>query len=273
MRGHTFPRCAGRSRQQQPLTVALFLSTVALAVAGCGESSNGSHTASAGATATVASTATTGGAQTSATAATATTTRATAPSGQGGSTPHVAARRRTRAHVALAPSNSHPAPRLTPAEKSALPVGDIALSSSGIARAARLGASTIARQYTCQGADESPPLQWSGVPAGTSELALFVIASKPVAGKLVYAWAVAGISPTITGVPAGQTPAGAVVGRNSSGQTRYSLCPSGGRETYVFIMFALPRSVSPKPGFEPTALRAQALASSRHTGLLVGSYG
>jgi phosphatidylethanolamine-binding protein (PEBP) family uncharacterized protein len=271
MRGHTFPRCAGRSRQ--PLAVALFLSAVALAVAGCGESSNGSRTASAGAAATAASTTKAGSAQTRGATTTPTTARVTAPAGRVHSR-QVAARRRTRAHVALAPANSHPAPRLTPAEKSALPVGDITLSSSGIARAARLGASTIARQYTCQGADESPPLQWSGVPAGTSELALFAIASKPVGGKLVYAWAVAGISPTITGVPAGQTPAGAVVGRNSSGQARYSLCPTGGnRETYVFIMFALPRSVSPKPGFEPTALRAQALALSRHTGLLVGSYG
>jgi phosphatidylethanolamine-binding protein (PEBP) family uncharacterized protein len=271
MRGHTFPRSAGRSRQ--PLAVALFLSAVALAVAGCGESSNSSHTASAGVTATVASTTKAGGAQTSGATTTATTTHATVPPGQAHN-PDVAARRRTRAHVALPASNSRPAPRPTPAEKSVLPVGDITLSSSGITRAARLGASTIGRQYTCQGADESPPLQWSGVPAGTSELALFVIASKPVAGKLVYPWAVAGISPTITGVRAGQAPAGAVVGRSSSGQTRYSLCPSGGgRETYVFIMFALPHSLSPKPGFEPTALRAQALAISRHTGLLVGSYG
>ncbi|MBX9812004.1 MAG: YbhB/YbcL family Raf kinase inhibitor-like protein, partial [Burkholderiales bacterium] len=32
----------------------------------------------------------------------------------------------------------------------------------------------IPRQYTCQGADESPPLEWSGLPAGTKSLALIV---------------------------------------------------------------------------------------------------
>ncbi|MFN4148265.1 MAG: YbhB/YbcL family Raf kinase inhibitor-like protein, partial [Rhodocyclaceae bacterium] len=29
-------------------------------------------------------------------------------------------------------------------------------------------------KYTCQGADVSPPLAWSGVPAGTKSLALIV---------------------------------------------------------------------------------------------------
>jgi phosphatidylethanolamine-binding protein (PEBP) family uncharacterized protein len=276
MRAHLLlSRGGGRSRQQ-PVAVALFLSTVALAIAGCGESSSGSHTSSADSAATSASVTSTSTATTntgsSSSSSAQTPAKATTP-GRTTANPAVAGHR-ARGHTAvLAPRGSHPAPKPSSAERSALPPGDITLTSSGIARTARLGASTIARRYTCQGANESPPLQWSGVPAGTSELALFVIASKPVAHKLAYAWAVAGISPTITGTPAGQTPAGAIVGRNNTGQERYSLCPDGGPETYVFIIFALPHSLSPKPGFEPAALRAQALAISRHTGLLVGSYG
>lgn len=34
--------------------------------------------------------------------------------------------------------------------------------------------SDIPDQYTCEGSDQSPPLAWSGVPAGTKSLALIV---------------------------------------------------------------------------------------------------
>lgn len=38
----------------------------------------------------------------------------------------------------------------------------------------------IPGRYTCDGEDVSPPLQWSGVPAGTRSLALIVKERRPL---------------------------------------------------------------------------------------------
>jgi phosphatidylethanolamine-binding protein (PEBP) family uncharacterized protein len=128
-------------------------------------------------------------------------------------------------------------------------------------------------RYTCRGGDVSLPLRWSGVPAGTRELALFALNTTPVNGKLFFDWALAGLSPSLTGLGAGQRPPGAVPGRNSFGGTDYRLCPSGGRESYVFVLYALPVSLNPQSGFDPTALRKKALHTAHHSGILAGTYG
>jgi phosphatidylethanolamine-binding protein (PEBP) family uncharacterized protein len=110
--------------------------------------------------------------------------------------------------------------------------------------------------------------------SGTQELMLFAISTEPVSGKLFFDWAVAGLSPSLKGLEGGSLPAGAVVGRNGDGRDGYALCPANGkRESYVFALFALPQRLAPQAGFDPAALRQQAIKIARHTGLLVGSYG
>jgi hypothetical protein len=174
----------------------------------------------------------------------------------------------------LPPPGSHPAPKLTASQAASLPVVDLALSSMAIKEAGRSSVYTIAKQYTCGGSDIAPPLHWGGIPANTKELALFVISTTPVNEKLFFDWAIAGLSPKLTGLQAGELPPGTVVGRNSAGDTRYTLCPPDARpENYLFVLYALPQSLSPKPGFEPQALRLQAKKIARHTGILAGSYG
>lgn len=193
-----------------------------------------------------------------------------APSSAGGQT---SARRKSHVHLVLPSANSKPAPKLTPAQQARLTVADISLSGAGITQ--RVGSTgTIARQYTCGGSNSSPVLRWSGVPAGTKEMVLFVMSLVPVSNKLFFDWAVAGLDPHLGGIPAGQLPPGAIVGRNSYGQTAYSICPAGGkRESYVFAVYALPEHLSVNPGFDPATLRQQAKHLARHAGLLVGSYG
>jgi len=44
----------------------------------------------------------------------------------------------------------------------------------------------IPTKYTCEGADISPPLQWSGVPAGTKGLALICDDPDAPAGTWVH---------------------------------------------------------------------------------------
>ncbi len=60
--------------------------------------------------------------------------------------------------------------------------------------------------YTCEGKDVSPPLAWSGVPAGTKSLALIVDdpdAPDPAAPKMTWVhWVLYGIP------PGGRRPAG-----------------------------------------------------------------
>lgn len=147
------------------------------------------------------------------------------------------------------------------------------LTSPGFARTGG-GEPTIASQYTCAGGDDSPPLRWGGVPAGTQEFVLFVLSLRPVDGRLFFDWAVAGLPPGLRELAAGKLPSGATVGRNSEGRDSYTLCPAGGGpETYVFALYALPRRLAPSTGFEPAALRRQVMHVARHSGLLIASHG
>jgi phosphatidylethanolamine-binding protein (PEBP) family uncharacterized protein len=134
-------------------------------------------------------------------------------------------------------------------------------------------AGQLPAKYTCDGQNTPLPLHWQGVPAEAQELQLFVMSLKPVAGKLFFDWAVAGLSPKLTSLEPGRLPAGAVVGSNGYGHTAYSICPtSAAHEQYVFALFAVPKRLAPKRGFDPLALRDQVIHSAHRAGLLVLSY-
>jgi phosphatidylethanolamine-binding protein (PEBP) family uncharacterized protein len=172
----------------------------------------------------------------------------------------------------LPPPGSQPEPKITASERATLPTADIDLSSPAVQQQHRTSTYTIARQYTCRGADSSPPLRWSSVPSNTSELALLVMNTAPVNGQLYFDWAVAHIAPSAKELNAGRLPAGTVVGLNSSGKAAYSLCPAGSKpETYLFLLYALPKGLSPKPNFDAATFRQEAMRDARHTGLLAAS--
>lgn len=104
----------------------------------------------------------------------------------------------------------------------------------------------IPAKYTCQGADVSPPLTWSGVPAGTKSLALIVDdpdAPDPAAPKMTWVhWVLYNIPPTTEGLPeAVQTlPAGTREGLNDWQRTGYGgPCPPIGRHRYFHKLYAL----------------------------------
>lgn len=110
---------------------------------------------------------------------------------------------------------------------------------------------TIPAQFTCAGKDISPPLQWSKIPPGTAELALFLLAlghthsagGGAVEASLSVAWTVRGLSPSLTGMAAGKIPTGAIVGPH-----RYTICPpKGGTGQYLFRLYALPSRVTVTP--------------------------
>jgi phosphatidylethanolamine-binding protein (PEBP) family uncharacterized protein len=152
------------------------------------------------------------------------------------------------------------------------PVSSITISSTAIVPGAN-SAGELPRRFTCDGRNSSLPLRWHGVPAGTHELMLLVANEHPVRGRLFFDWAVAGLSPTATGLQAGKLPAGAIVGRNGFGQAGYTICPpTGKREVYMFVLYALPRSLSPSDGFDPMPLYEHALRTAHESGLMAGAY-
>lgn len=134
----------------------------------------------------------------------------------------------------------------------------------------------IPARYTCDGANVSPPLKWSAIPAGTAELVLFVVGLEgkaPGGGELI-SWAVAGLRPTLKGIPAGTLPTGAVVGRNSFGQTGYTLCPAKGSplKHYLVVVYPLQRSLLPKPGFGANAFSKLVAQTAVNEGLTGFTY-
>jgi phosphatidylethanolamine-binding protein (PEBP) family uncharacterized protein len=152
-----------------------------------------------------------------------------------------------------------------------------AASTSGISLSspAFKAGGDIPAQYTCDGADASPPLQWSTIRKGTAELVLFLVdlaESGPDDEPSIY-WAVAGLKPTLTGLAAGALPAGAVVGRNIHGQSRYSICPpKGSPRNYVLAVYGLQHPVAVKQGFAASALLKKVANTSEYEGLTAFSY-
>jgi Raf kinase inhibitor-like YbhB/YbcL family protein len=105
----------------------------------------------------------------------------------------------------------------------------------------------IPSEYTCDGADISPPLAWSGAPAGTRSFVL-VIADPDAPSGTFRHWAVYDIPAGARGLPAGYGPgrpaAGLAEARNDFGQIGYGgPCPpqGGGVHHYRFRLMAISR--------------------------------
>ncbi|MDF3838717.1 YbhB/YbcL family Raf kinase inhibitor-like protein [Cupriavidus basilensis] len=108
--------------------------------------------------------------------------------------------------------------------------------------------SEIPAGHTCEGADTSPPLAWSGVPAGTRSLALIVDdpdAPDPAAPLMTWVhWVLYDIPPDGAGLAGGIAPAslpgGTREGVNDWHRTGYGgPCPPLGRHRYFFKLYAL----------------------------------
>ena len=165
-----------------------------------------------------------------------------------------------------------PEPPITPQQRSEATVASIELESPAL-QTVPSGVDRLPAANTCDGADSSPEIRWKGVPAGTQELVLFAMNSRPVAGKIFFDWAVAGIDPTADGLEAGKLPRGAVIGQNSFGQAAYSICPpQGTSETYIFALYAVPQPLGARKGFDPKALRQQAGELAGNGGLMAAAY-
>lgn len=104
----------------------------------------------------------------------------------------------------------------------------------------------IPAAYTCNGGDTSPPLAWSGVPAGTKSLVLIVDdpdAPDPAAPRMTWVhWLLYNLPPESQGLAEGirALPPGTLEGVNDWRRTGYGgPCPPVGRHRYFHKLYAL----------------------------------
>jgi hypothetical protein len=118
------------------------------------------------------------------------------------------------------------------------PTTTAALTNGALAVTAPWGdGGKIDAQYTCKGADVSPAISWTGVPAGTKELAITL--TDIDASNFVH-WVIAGLDPASSGIAAGKVPAGAVQAANGFGDAKYGgPCPPDGTHTYLLRLYAV----------------------------------
>ena len=115
----------------------------------------------------------------------------------------------------------------------------------------------IPAQYTCDGKDIPPPLQWTGAPTGTQSLVLIVDdpdAPDPEAPKMIWVhWVLYNLPPDSSGLPEAiqreKLPSRVLHGTNNWERTGYGgPCPPIGRHRYFFKLYALD-NVLPDLGF------------------------
>jgi Raf kinase inhibitor-like YbhB/YbcL family protein len=132
----------------------------------------------------------------------------------------------------------------------------------------------IPRRFTCEGENVSPPLAWSGVAAGTAEVALVVDDPDAPRGTYVH-WIVVGLDPASTELAEAAVPPGARQVRNSAGKAAYTgPCPPGGAaHHYRFTVYALQRTADLGGDTSPEAAIQAIEAAATARGRLVGTFG
>jgi Raf kinase inhibitor-like YbhB/YbcL family protein len=137
----------------------------------------------------------------------------------------------------------------------------------------------IPARYTCEGANVTPPLLWSGVPSAAKSLSLIVDdpdAPDPAAPATTWVhWVLYNLPPSATGLPEGGSPlpAGAREGINDWHRAGYGgPCPPIGRHRYFFKLYALdtmlPGLSQPTKAMLETAMQGHVLTRAE----LMGTY-
>ncbi len=97
----------------------------------------------------------------------------------------------------------------------------------------------IPSEFTCKGAEKSPPLQFQGVPRSAKTLVL-IMDDPDAPGGLFTHWLVWNIKSSTTKILTGVTPEGASEGTNDFGKPGYGgPCPPAGTHHYIFHLYAL----------------------------------
>lgn len=130
---------------------------------------------------------------------------------------------------------------------------------------------------TCDGAGESPPLAWEGLPAGTAALALIGETPDSPPGPLTH-WVLYNLPAAARelprALPPGSAPGGARQGMNDFGVPGYTgACPPPGESyRYVFTLYALDSPLPLPPGAVRAAVNEAMRGHVLATGRLTATY-
>jgi len=112
----------------------------------------------------------------------------------------------------------------------------------------------IPAQFSCEGANTNPPLQFDGIPKGAKSLAL-IVEDPDAPGSLFTHWLIWNIDPAATQIAEKSIPQGAIEGTNDFGKPGYGgPCPPSGTHRYFFRLFALDQTLDLKTGAKRSAL-------------------
>ena len=149
---------------------------------------------------------------------------------------------------------------------------DIKISSSAFEEG-----SLIPKKHTCDDADISPPLEWSGIPEGTKEIALICDDPDAPMGTWVH-WVVYNLPANTIKLPE-SIPAikvlenGTTQGSNDFHKIGYGgPCPPGGTHRYFFKIYALDVTLNLAPGKTKAELLEAMKGHILGEGQLMGKY-
>lgn len=135
----------------------------------------------------------------------------------------------------------------------------------------------IPSDFTCDGADMSPPVEWANIPSGTKSIAILVEDPDAPSGNWSH-WLAYDLPPSLRqlppGIPASKgLPAGGTQGRTDFGKMGYSgPCPPQGNHRYFFRVYALDAILGLKPGVTKQELLRAMQGHILAQGQLMGTY-
>jgi len=131
----------------------------------------------------------------------------------------------------------------------------------------------IPAKYTCDSVNVSPPLSWSGSPEKTKSFAIIMDDPDAPMGTWVH-WVIYNIPGTLTSLEEkkGAADIKAIDGLNSWYEKEYNgPCPPGGTHQYIFKLYALDKTLTPKERMDKDelleAMKGHILGETTLTGL------
>lgn len=145
--------------------------------------------------------------------------------------------------------NAAPRPRPTPQ------AGGFVLSSPAVA-----ADGVLPRQFTGDGEGLSPPLNWSGAPAGTKSFAVIMHHNAP--DRMKWYWVLYDLPASVTSLPAGVRGVGTTGNNSVNNQGGYAPPHSKGpgAKTYILTVYAL--SEAPRLSVPPREVSRDALLTA-----------